>query len=174
MTGVRWHLPGEGLPRLGGPVASPHKSSRGMGSRFTVGKCGTARCPEIIRRRTWRGQSSWCPVVASTYSGRSPSCRSPVDDVPEGSNMRTEQPGELGLCSSPRGTTKVSHGPRLIAVSTPAASRIEMFSVPSTTRKNSSVSSWTCPDDGPRYLDQTGLTSVRTHATMRSNAGDLR
>jgi hypothetical protein len=34
------------------------------------------------------------PVVASTYAGISPWCRSPVVDVPDGSNMRIEPPDQ--------------------------------------------------------------------------------
>lgn len=44
-------------------------------------------------------------MVLSTWCGMSPWCRSPVVDVPEGSNIRIEPPGEEGLCSVPFGTT---------------------------------------------------------------------
>jgi hypothetical protein len=42
-------------------------------------------------------------VVLSTWPGSSPSCRSPVVEVPAGSNIRIAPPGEDGLCSVPRG-----------------------------------------------------------------------
>lgn len=37
-----------------------------------------------------------------------PSCRSPVVDVPDGSSMRIEPPGDDGRCSTPLGTTNSS------------------------------------------------------------------
>jgi len=42
-------------------------------------------------------------VVLSTWSGRSPAW-SPVDEVPDGSNIRIDAPGDDGLCWVPRGT----------------------------------------------------------------------
>jgi AraC-like DNA-binding protein len=49
-------------------------------------------------------------VVLSTYAGISPLYRSPVVDVPDGSNIRIEPPEDDGLCSIPLGTTKISPG----------------------------------------------------------------
>ncbi|QHC20193.1 hypothetical protein GR130_00775 [Streptomyces sp. GS7] len=94
---------------------------------------------------------SACPAVASTWSGIS-SCRSPTVIVPVGSKTRIEAPdGECGLCSVPRGTVKTEpRGSR--TVRSPAASRSEMNSSPSTTRKNSSVSVWACQRCSPRTL----------------------
>jgi hypothetical protein len=80
--------------------------------------------------------SSW-PVVLSTWSGIGPSCRSPVVDVPDGSNMRIEPPGDDGLCSVPFGTTNVSPCRKVTVVSLPSASRMATSNWPSKTRKNS-------------------------------------
>ena len=56
--------------------------------------------------------SATTPVVLWTCAGMSPSCRSPVVDVPDGSNIRMSPPVDEGLCSVPRGTTNVS-GPQI-------------------------------------------------------------
>src|SRR5690349_7696425 len=53
-----------------------------------------------MRRLGYPAAVRSCPVVLSTWPGMSPSCRSPVVDVPEGSNIRIDPPGEDGLCSS--------------------------------------------------------------------------
>ena len=53
------------------------------------------------------------PVVLSTWAGISPSCRSPVVSVPDGSNIKMAPPGDDGLCSTPLGTTKMSPGAQL-------------------------------------------------------------
>src|ERR1700754_4596720 len=112
-------LPGGGI-RPGGSVSGP----RGIAELLADGAWRRSRyrsladslasrcCLPVPRASPGRGpcQSSSWPVVLSTWSGISPSCRSPVLDVPDGSNMRIEAPGDEGLCSVPFGTTNGSPG----------------------------------------------------------------
>ena len=52
-----------------------------------------------------------------------------------------------GQCSTPRGTTNASFGPR-----STSPSRSRMVTDPASTRKNSSVSGWVCQTNSPSNL----------------------
>jgi hypothetical protein len=89
------------------------------------------------------------PVVLSTWAGMSPSWRSPVVSVPDGSNIKMAPPGDDGLCSMPLGTTKMSPALSLAVRSWLSGARSVMSNRPSITKKNSSVCSWTCQTCSP-------------------------
>ena len=120
-------------------------TGRGEGLAAIATALIVARLTVALTRLRARGRS-----CVSTLSGISPSCRSPVLTVPDGSNIRIEPPGDDGLCSTPFGTTNVSPVRSTTVVSAPSASLTATSNCPSRTRKNSSVSSWTCQRCSPR------------------------
>ena len=73
----------------------------------------------------------------------------PTVSVPVGSKSRIDAPAtDDGLCSVPRGTTNTAPCGSTTSRS-PSASRSTILSSPSSTRKNSSVSSCACHTCSP-------------------------